>query len=476
MLRKIVFGGVFVIALIIFGFILLLRSCLSKYDERSVISTPLVIEKNGKTVVLSIVKFDKTTSYSRNGGFVRKSVSSSYYLQNNDGTSGEKLQSKKIKKHSEIKWFPIDILGVSNDTAWLFAGELMAFDPFTLEKLADAASLEIKNPSLKGKLPDQPRYYEFDKSNGTIRITLRDGDQYELNTTTMMAVPSKEKEKDPGKTRKNELEKLLEMIRGMNDSNYSRFRNANKLYSERKLSVKTYKDSSDRFQRERELISKKEDSIRSLVQHVNEEADRIREQQRFAEMLHTSRSFSQLKVNSDSFNKKWYGLFTTSELRNVGLQFEYRKVYGDIDRNQLFSAQITQKDSSDKFSKWFISGEKRQLSNLFYLQGGFLLDIDSGKPIHLSAPDGFLIVSKDQIGNEGKIVLSKVDINGKQSWSVNTKLKEFSYWTIYKRNLYLFGADNNELSSGEINVMHIIDLDNGHIATHDFYSDKNRTK
>lgn len=475
MIRKAVVGGVFTLGLIIFGFIMLFRSCLAKYDERSAISIPQVVESNGKTVVFSLVKFEKATSYSRQGGFVRKSVSTSYYIQTNDGITGAKLQSKKIKKHRQIKSFPVEILGSADNKVWLFAGELMAFDA-SLNKIADAAAIEEKNPSLKGKLPNERRYFEYDHQYG-IRITANDGSQHLLNTSTLIATPVlEETEKDTGKAREKELNKALKLIRNLNDSNYARFRIANKLYSERKISQKAYQDSSDRFTKERALISKMEDSLMDIAKNIDEEINAMREQEQLLNSFHGSISFSQIKVNTDSFNTKWYGLLTSDELEKLREQFDFKKIYGETDRNKLYTASLTAKDPSKKYSQWIIGEERQQVSGSAFLQGGFLLDINTGKPMHLSGPDGFLIVYKEQLGSESTIMLSRTGIDGKQSWTVNTGLKEFAYWTISNGRLYLFGVDNKELSSGEINVMHIIDLANGNMVTHDYFRNKNRSK
>src|SRR5689334_20481085 len=129
MLRKIALGGIVIIGVFIAGFMFLLRSCLSRYDERSVISAPLLFEENGKTVVFSLVKFEKTTSYQQNAGFIRKSVNTSYTLQINDAGTADKLLEQPLKTHQEIKSYPVEIIGASKNLAWVFAGELMAFNP-----------------------------------------------------------------------------------------------------------------------------------------------------------------------------------------------------------------------------------------------------------------------------------------------------------------------------------------------------------
>lgn len=472
MLKKYVIGGVITLGLIIFGFVALIRSCLSQFDERFVISTPLLAEANGKTVVFSLIKFEKTINYNRNGGFVQKSVSASYYVQANDAVTGEKLSSKKIKNHSQIKTYPVEMLGLSGNRAWLFAGELMAFDPFTLDKVADASIIEAKNPFLKGKLTNERRYYEYDHQYG-IRFTANDGNKYSLNTNTLVASPYEEEEEiDPVTVRNNELEKEMKKLRVQYDSNYARYRRAVSMYDAKQISSAAYQDSSRRYMNERDMNSRQVDSIRQLQQTVREEMYALQEQKRTSESLHSGRSFSEIKVNSDSLGNKWYGMMTADELEKMPQQFDYRKTYGDAARNMLYTASLTSEDPSKSYSHWKIGDNKEKLLNHAFLQGGFLLSVATARPIHLSG--SFLVVSKDQIGNEGRIILSRVGADGKQSWSLNTGLKEFRHWDILQDRICIFGTDNKDLSSDEINVMHIINLKTGGMITHDFFKDKNR--
>jgi hypothetical protein len=165
MTKRITITIVLAIALLVFGFIFLLRSCLSQFDERAAIggsssgsaSQFLVFEKDGKGVIFSLVQFEKTISYSRNGGMTNKQVSTTYYAQSNDLATAAKLVSQKIKNHREVKNYPIEIMGAAGNQAWVFVGELLAYDPFTLNKTADAAMVEAKNPALKGKLINERR-------------------------------------------------------------------------------------------------------------------------------------------------------------------------------------------------------------------------------------------------------------------------------------------------------------------------------
>jgi hypothetical protein len=188
MSKRIVFRIVLIVAIAIIGFFYLIRSCLSKYDERAAIGGSgsaqsgaqfLVFEKEGKAVVLSLVKYDKTISYSRKGGMTTRSVNTTYYLQTNSAVTAEKFLVEKLKSHREIKSYPVELISASAGKAWLFAGELMAYDPFTLQKVADAAIIEQNNPALKARLLHERRYYQFDEENNEIELTASDGLKYQ---------------------------------------------------------------------------------------------------------------------------------------------------------------------------------------------------------------------------------------------------------------------------------------------------------
>src|SRR5688572_11229025 len=178
-LKKSVLSILLFIGAIVMGFIFLLRGCLSKYDERSALPGILYFEKDGQQVIFSIVKFEKATSYSQNGGMTHKSVSTNYFIQTNDAVTGKKIADKKVRHNSDIKNHPVELLGGSNNTAWIFINEIMAFDPFTLEQKTELSSLEEKNPSLKGKFPDERRYYSFDRLTKNIHFTAKDGSTWQ---------------------------------------------------------------------------------------------------------------------------------------------------------------------------------------------------------------------------------------------------------------------------------------------------------
>ena len=174
-------------AIIITGFVFAMRGCLSKYDERMALPPSLYFKNDSNAVFLSLVKYSKTTSYSRSGGFVQKTVDDYYYLQNNEAVSGNKIAGKKLA--SRIKYFPAKILGADGRNAWIFLNELMAFDAFTLQQVADVKIIEAKNPSLSGLMPAEAQYYRFDETVKAIVFTSSEGAQWQLNASTLIAKP-----------------------------------------------------------------------------------------------------------------------------------------------------------------------------------------------------------------------------------------------------------------------------------------------
>lgn len=462
------------IAGIFFGFTYLIRGCLSKYDERSAISFPLYFKKGDSSVIFSIVKFSKTTSYSQNGGFINKTVSVHYYVQNNNTTDGKKLGDKKLKRHNDIKNYPIEILGKSGDTAWIFMGEPMAFDPFTLAQVADLELLEQKNPSLKGRFPKERRYFSFNKRDDNIYITATDGTLWQLNTHTLIAV--QQENNNTG----TEQEIALEKISKLQDKNRleqdSLYQQKNyrpgRLVADKKITLQEYNRITKTFYEERTLLYKERDSLNALKSKLQAKKQTGDDLKRNIESLERSDnlSLSQIKVSGDTLNGQWYGIYSAAEMEKLYTRFTYQALYGEAERRQLYTSTYLQ----DKYDNTVIAKENTRLQNSasYFLDGGILIDKHTARPIWLQNNTSFLVVLKDQVGNEGNIMLSKVTVDGKLNWTFDTKLKRWSDWIISDKYLFFFGTDNKALSSGETNVFWTIDLATGKGIQYDFFKDK----
>jgi hypothetical protein len=476
MVRKIVIPGILVVAAFVVGFIFLLKGCLAAYDERSALTPALYFEKDNKAVVFTIVKFEEATSYKSGGGMTSKTVSTNYFIQINDAGTGERLQKKKIKHHQDVKNFPVTTLGDGGGRAWVFIGEPMAFDPFTLEKIADKKIIEERNPALKGKMPEQSSYYVYNNASNELLITATDGLKYSLSTTTLTATPVDDEDiaKSPLQARIKELEKKQKGLEEQYTAAYARYRENIDRLREKKISSNAYYDSGRVFNREQDTINVMQKMVRNELDDLKDLENADRDRQRDIENLtRSSKSYTSICTAADTMDGKWYGLLAGADLEKFDDRFRYRNVYTETARNKMYSAAVTVKDASKKAVELQI-GEPAKLNDAVYLQGGFLLNRNTALPIHLKNGEGFIITYREKVGNDGNIILARVDLEGNAKWSVNTRLSRFLDWIYTGKRLVVLGVDNKELSSDEANLLIIIDLDNGGMLVHDYFKDKMR--
>jgi hypothetical protein len=463
------------ITIIIFvgGFFFLLRGCLSKYDERSALAPILYFERDGKEIIFTIVKFEKATSYSKKGGFTSKSVSTRYYIQTNDAASGKKLAVKSIKHNSDIKYHPVQIMGASGNTAWMFMGELMAFDPFTLDKIADKDIIEQKNPAVKGKLPAEERYYTFNNTDKNIYITATDGSTLQLDTKTNLVT---ETDTDPAlSAEENEIKQLDKQIKQNDvaqDSLYQQknYRPARQL-SNRDIDRNEYNRLTKGFYEERTQLHKVRDSLRALKSTIEKQQRSADDLKRRIESLvsHSGSSFSQIKTNQDTLNGKWYGLYTQPEIEKLYNRVQHQSVYGETARRKLYVSGF----SPDAYDDFIIDKENATaISTTPFLDGGLLLDKTTAVPVSLQDPASFLVVFKNQVGNEGLIQICRIGIDGKKLWTFDSQLKSWGDWVVTPKYLFLLGVNNSELSSSNYNILWSVKLDDGKAVKHDYFTDK----
>ncbi|MEO7308623.1 MAG: PA2928 family protein [Ferruginibacter sp.] len=476
MLKKYTITGVLILVAIIAGFIFLLRGCLASYDERSAITPALFFEKNGKGIVFTIVKYGKATSYKSNGGSTFKSLSTNYFIQANDAETGELIGNKKIKHNSDVKFHPVTTMGSGNGKAWIFIGELLAYDPLTLEKFADKEIIESKNPQLKGKMPDEKTYYSYNNASHEILITATDGVKYSLSTATLLATAINDEDitKSPLEVKIKEMKKNEAGLEDKYKAYYERYRAFNKLYSEKKISYAAYIDSGRNFNRQQDSISEMKrifsDEIRDLENMRDADKDR---QRKVEDMNQGSKSYSAICTAVDTFNGKWYGLLRSADLEKPDDRFRYRSVYPETARNKMYTAQITIKDPTRKAVQLLI-GEPVKLNDAVFLQGGFLLNKSTALPIHVTNDDGFIICYREKVGNEGNIMLARVDLTGNTRWTLNTKLHDLIDWIFTGRRLIILGNDNKEISSSDANLLLSIDMQNGKAVMYDYFKNAMR--
>jgi hypothetical protein len=475
MTRKLGFTVLVSVAAMVIGLFMIIRSCLSKFDERAAVgggggsesaSQFLVFEKDGKGVVFSLVKFEKTISYSRSGGMTRRQVRTSYYAQTNDLQSGERTGSEKIGGAKAIKFYPVELMGAVGDNAWLFVGELLAYDPFTLKKRADIETLEQRYPELKGRFPQERRFFEFDPAAGRIRITMNDGSRYALDGSTLALTPLGESDgTDPGEDPREALERRIRAVRDTRKAAYDRLRENNRAFREKLLSREAYSDSSEQIRKITDVLNKELDSLETIQRGLRDEESAREDAERSREMMMEKGFNYGGRIACDSSGGRWYGLYTAESVRKVSERFRF-EIAAQNDaaaRTRLYTATL-----SPDGRYWNVGYEKTALGEQVFLQGAFLVDLEKGAPLRLSAPDGYLVVHRDKIGKEGRLQLTRIDRTGKTLWSLPTGLTAFSSWKRRNDRLVLMGKDNENISSGEDNLLLSIDCTNGKAAVYDY--------
>lgn len=461
------------LALIIAGFIFLLRGCLSRYDERFARTPLLLVENKGQQRLVSLVEYQRAVNYSRSGGMTRKTIRVTYYLQAHDVQTGAVTGSVKIKKGKAIKQYPVELIAASGPYAWLFAGELMAFDAFTLEKKADIAELEKENPGLKGLFPAERRYYAYRPGDRDILFTSTDGRIWKLDLVSLKATESTE---DPGLTPAEQaverLNKAVQANRDAQDSLYQQksYRPA-RAYQAGQLDAATYRSLQAAYMKEREMLSKQRDSLYTALRQAEKQTRESSDLERKKEQLQRGNAgFDQLRVNQDTLAGQWWGLYTAAELQKAGGRFDWQSAYGETARRQLYTAPL----SENREGEPEIRPENARPAALrsSYLQGGFLLDKNTALPVRLAGGER-LIIHRDKLGREGSIQVSRVSGNaGTDRWTVNSGLAEWGDWLLTSQSLIILGSRHPELSSGENNRLLVIELNSGKTSVYDYFNDK----
>lgn len=466
--RKLIFSGILFIIALVAGFLLLLRGCLSRYDVRKVLPRVAYFENNGKPLVFSVVQFEKTNAYSQKGGITTRHISTTYYVQSNDVATGEVVAEKKMRRHQDIKNHPVEIIGNTEKYAWVFMGELMAFEPNTLEIVASHEKLAELNPSLKNKLPSERRYFEFDRSDGNIKITARDGTNWILNTKDLKMTPVDDF-KSIRDNSGNTIDELLVINRRQQDSLYEeKMRKPSQQLASGQISSVAYNQATKKFHEERNLLYRIRDSLQNLKRRTSTLQRNVEEARRRIDNLNerTNHSFSQIKLNGDTINGRWLGLYSPKEWKTLPARFSYQAINDETARRQLYtSSYFTNRYDDTEIEK---KDDALHAQSSTFLDGGFLVNKQSGLPARYR-DQNYLVVHKDQVGRDGLIQVSMVDSNGQAVWQYNSGLKEWGNYHVADNWLIILGADNAELSGHDCNLLITINLSNRQAKQYDFF-------
>jgi hypothetical protein len=448
-LRSVLWGMV-VIGGIVLGFIFLMRSCLSKFDTFGTVGWPGVTDDQKSLVIVK--SYSKTNSYSSKNGMTHTSYSTTYYLERIDMATGKVEKKTKLMSHGKIKKGTLECYGGYKNRLWIFANFLRAYDMNTLEQTVKVEDIEAKNPQLKGKMPVESQYYDAHLNLGYITITALDGDKYRVMLDDLHAELI-DPEEDSFEKFSKDFEKQKMVIQARIDSVEDANRNTN------------YKDY-DKVYAQRDIFYKMNDSLRAMEENAREifQAKRnlLRELEEFDTwsstdiddwiIMQDTAAGKGFMLNKQEPNDKNFGLASSI---SMGLESDKVKLYRmDIEPN---------KSSHSTYDDYNVL-KTETLGDARYLQGGLLRNYKTGGIQQLKNPGGFIIFSRDIIGNKGKLMVTRVDLNGKKIWEIDAQMSfKLSFAMATDNYLVIYGIANVEKkpSFATSDALRIIELKTG---------------
>lgn len=467
------FSGIFFALLGIFGFVMLMKSCTDKYDQRFKISKGLVISTNDSPIYFTLVENRNTVSFRRGGGINYTQYNTTIWIYTFNIEEGTILKKKKIININKVKNHPIETWGVYDNNVWCFINQIRAYDAITLEEKVNLKILEEKNAFLKGKFPAEHQYYEPHSEDGYIKLTALDGLIYKLDLQTLLCTEWNEEENmNTSKSYENQrkqIEKEIEENYQRNSQHYDDMKN-------NKISNKEYSKLNQEFYKKRDSLSKLSDS---LYQLMNKTENDIRNQENYQRELKNLKEQSYFGIRTitiltDTIGENWFGLLSNDKYQTLSDYFRIESNYEETSRNTLYSGKLLPIERNNSYRKIDLTSlTQKGKSN--YLQGGFLMDLNTARALRLKNPDGFYILHRDIIGDKGKLMISRIDLDGKCLWTTNTELPiELQDYTINDQYIIFSAATNSDLTAGNANSIVFINRENGSMKVYNFMRRKER--
>jgi hypothetical protein len=447
--------GVVIVGGIVLGFIFLMRSCLSQWDTFGTVGWPGVTEDQKSLVIVK--SYSKTNSYSRQNGMTSISYSTTYYLEQIELATGKVTKKTKLMSHRKIKKGSLQCYGGYKGKMWIYANFLRAYDMNTLEQVIKIEDIEDKNPQLKGKMPTEDQYFDPHINLGYITITAQDGDKYNLMLDDLHAELVDEKENsfdEFGKNFKKEKDAIDKRIDSLNSAYYA---------------SNNYKNY-DAMSKQREIFY----DIRDSLRRVEENAEELFETQK--DLKHDLEEFDSWfssdiddwTINKDSIGGYAY-ILDKDEPKGDNFDLSnFNSMGSESDKVKLYKRKIeANKDSHSKYDQLIITSTE-EATNERYLQGAFLKNFKTARAHQLKNPGGYIIFSRDIIGNKGKLLITRIDLDGKKLWQTDALMSfKVSFAMATDSYLIICGVIDKDKApsfSGS-DALRIVDLKTGALVT-----------
>lgn len=306
--------------------------CADKYYTYCIMGMPAT-STDGQYIACIIAESEGTSHY-ENPTYRKTTYSTSYWLKLYETSSGKLKEKIKLLDKNAVSP-DVECFGVYNNTVWVYANGIKAFDINTFEEKTDEEKIAKANGMRSTIFPPESRMVNAAVENGYIDFIADDGEKYRL-TLSDLKIKNKQAIQEQNNIAANIHHLINEDAYGMRSDTLK-----NKLY----------------------LLAKGETEAKNsnlFSPELNETAARLK-------------------------------LFTADySVRKLGMHDSY-------------TIETT-----------------NQLTETTYLNGCFAKNTYTGKVIHFSNPDGYLIIYNDIMGEKSKAIITRIDTNGKTIWETAT--------------------------------------------------------
>jgi hypothetical protein len=254
------------------------------------------------------------------------------------------------------------LLGAEADRIWIFAEGLRAVSISKAQLEITPADLEQRIPTLRGQLPDDAKFYEWDAAEGRLRVTARDGVRHLIDTHTWTSSPA------PEPTPSTPAADMNDWSRRMNEIS---IRNDEALANTLGYQPGDY-------------------GLSSIVQ-----------------------------------GETWFGIFSDGERRSVSSSWSYPGKSNGVnhERRKLWTAPAIATPQSKTRGSVDL-GEIRSLAEgRTYLRGGFLRDGARLRPVQEHGSPDLFIEHYSAIDASAQMLLTRISPSAEERWTATLPLK-----------------------------------------------------
>lgn len=200
-IQKIAFTG------LALAFLFLMSGCLRKFDNYGVVDT--IVSNPSNSSVTVVVAENNAMSYQKNGGFIKTTYSTTYWLKQYETATGKLIQKKKVFKPSEANKLSIACYGRFGNNIWMNIDGLVAYDINSLEQVTNEKAIATANGVSKTIFPLDDRLVKPNLEKGYIDFIADNGEAYRL-TLNNLKIDKKEVEENDTEAAERKISRMFQ--------------------------------------------------------------------------------------------------------------------------------------------------------------------------------------------------------------------------------------------------------------------------